>query len=221
MFQPQGVGARMNYIDITENKKTHSVKNRVINIINREGIQGPKGADGITPHINQDNGHWMLGDIDTQVEACGKPGATPYIDAEGYWCIDGQRLGVKATGINGADGATPYIDNTTYHWFINGEDTGVSALGLKGDSPVIKDGHWWIGDNDTGFEVGIKQEDIPQIIYCQNIYCFPTIGNTKNLYVDESKSELYRWNGSYFCRFETSYDFIDCGKANDYEISFD
>ena len=150
----------MNYIDITENKNTHSVKNRIINIINREGIQGPKGADGITPTINKENGHWMLGDIDTQVDACGKPGSTPYIDADGYWCLDGESLGVKATGINGADGATPYIDNTTYHWFINGEDTGVSALGLKGDSPKIVDGHWWIGDVDKredAYIIGVKK----------------------------------------------------------------
>ncbi len=211
----------MNYIDITENKKTHSIKNRVINIINREGIQGPKGQDGITPHIDRATGHWMIGDIDTNVVAAGeagKPGSTPYIDAEYYWCIDGKRLGVRANGAD-VEGSSvcviPRIDNTTYTWFINGEDTGVSALGLKGDSPrIVNEGgkyYWYIGDTNTGLEAGLKKEDIPEIIYVPNENCFPTTGLTKNLYVDEAKNELYRWNGSFFVRFEISYDYIDCG----------
>lgn len=33
------------------------------------GNPGRPGKDGLTPRINQDNGHWMIGDIDTGVKA--------------------------------------------------------------------------------------------------------------------------------------------------------
>lgn len=153
----------MNYIDITENKKTHSIKNRIINIINREGIQGPKGQDGVTPHIDEESGHWMIGDVDTNVDARGKPGSTPYLDDEFYWCIDGVRIGAKATRSidDEAVCAIPHIDNENFHWMIGGKDTGVSALGLKGDpglTPRIENGRWYIGDTDTGVEAGLKKK---------------------------------------------------------------
>ena len=33
------------------------------------GNPGRPGKDGLTPRINQDNGHWMIGDVDTGVTA--------------------------------------------------------------------------------------------------------------------------------------------------------
>ena len=210
----------MNYIDITNNKTTHCVKHRVVKVVNREGIQGPPGKDGITPSINSQNGHWMLGDIDTGVLAAGLPGQTPYINAEGYWCIGEENTGVNATGAAGPQGErgyTPYIDNETYHWFINGEDTGVSALGKDGLTPRIQDGFWWIGELNTGYEV-VGREAIPELLSFENRLCFPLLGNVKNLYVDSTTNECYRWTGSAYVRFETPYDFIDCGGASDYSI---
>ncbi len=210
----------MNYIDLTQNKTTHCVKHRVVKIVNREGIQGPPGKDGLTPTINPSNGNWMLGDIDTGVQACGRPGKAPYIDAEGYWCIDGESTGIKASvkGDPGQDGYTPYIDNNTYHWFINGEDTGVTALGKDGLTPHIENGTWWIGDVDTGFEV-LTRDMIPELLSFENVLCFPTVGNPKNLYVDSSTNELYRWSGMAYKRFETPYDLIDCGNSADAALS--
>jgi hypothetical protein len=210
----------MNYIDITKNSSTHCVKHRVVKIVNREGIQGPPGKDGITPTINPENGHWMLGVIDTGVQALGLPGHTPYINAEGYWCIDGESTGVLATGLQGIpgnDGYTPYIDNETYHWFINGEDTGVSAIGRDGETPRVQDGFWWIGDINTGYEV-LTREIVPEILPFDSYLCFPVIGNAKNLYIDTSTNECFRWTGDSYARFETPYDFIDCGGASDYSI---
>lgn len=211
----------MNYIDITNNKTTHCVKHKVIKVINREGIQGPAGKDGVTPSINPENGHWMLGDIDTGVLSYGLPGHTPYIDAEGYWCINGESTGVKATSETaGKDGATPYIDPETYHWFINDEDTGVSAIGRNGETPRIQDGFWWIGDVNTGYEV-LTRNDIPEMLVFESHLCFPIVGKIQNLYVDSSTSELYRWTGSAYSRFEVPYDYIDCGGASDYSIVAD
>ncbi len=209
----------MNYIDITQTKTTHCVKHRVVKIVNREGIQGPAGKDGITPSINELNGHWMLGDVDTGVVAAGLPGATPYINAEGYWCIAGESTGVLATveGLSGKDGYTPYIDNTTYHWFINGEDTGVSAIGKDGATPRIEDGHWWIGDVNTGYEV-LTPDIIPQLVSFENKLCFPAIGDSKNLYVDTTTNELFRWCNDSYVRFETPYDLIDCGDSTGGDI---
>ena len=210
----------MNYIDITQNRTTHSVKNRVVKIINREGIQGPAGKDGITPSISEENGHWMLGDIDTGVSAYGLPGHTPYINAEGYWCINGESTGVSATGgggVDGKDGATPYIDSETYHWFINGEDTGVSAIGRNGDTPRIQNGYWWIGDVNTGYEV-LTRDAIPELLAFESFLCFPVVGSIKNLYVDSTTNECYRWTGTSYARFEVPYDYIDCGGASDYAV---
>lgn len=210
----------MNYIDITQNRTTHCVKHRVVKIINREGIQGPPGKNGITPSINQENGHWMLGDVDTGIPATGAPGKTPYIDADGFWCIDGENTGVYAVGVQGPpgqDGCTPRIDPENYHWFINNEDTGVSALGKNGETPRVQDGFWWIGDINTGYEV-LTRDIIPEIISFENKLCFPLIGNAKNLYVDTSTNECYRWTGSTYARFETPYDLIECGGASDNSI---
>ena len=213
----------MNYIDVTQNKTSHCIKHRVVKIINREGIQGPPGKDGITPSINEDNGHWMLGDVDTGVLACGQPGETPYINADGYWCIGDENTGVLANaavgveGPAGKDGYTPYIDNETYHWFINGEDTGISALGKDGITPRIEGGFWWIGDINTGYEV-LTRDLVPQILTFENYLCFPSLGDAKNLYIDESTNEVYHWSNMGYRRFETPYDVIDCGGATDYTV---
>lgn len=65
-------------------------------------IKGPKGEQGISPHIDPETGHWMVGSIDTNVKA------------------------------DGIDGTTPHIDTATGNWFIGVKDTGVHAQGPQG-----------------------------------------------------------------------------------------
>lgn len=78
---------------------------------NMKGADGTDGQDGITPHINSTNKHWMIGEIDTNVIAEGQ---------------DGQN------GQNGQNGVTPHIDSTTKHWMIGETDTGITAEGQDG-----------------------------------------------------------------------------------------
>ena len=47
----------MNYIDVTQNKHTHCVRNNTVVITNREGIQGTPGRDGDTPYIGANGIH--------------------------------------------------------------------------------------------------------------------------------------------------------------------
>ena len=72
------------------------------------GNPGRPGKDGLTPRINQDNGHWMIGSTDT---------------------------GIIAEGQNGTNGVTPHIDSVTRNWFIGDTNTGVKAS-LASESAV-------------------------------------------------------------------------------------
>jgi len=67
-----------------------------------QGEKGEKGNDGITPHIGA-NGHWFIGDVDTEVDARGTKGDP------GTNGTNGQ------DGAKGADGLTPYIGENG-HW---------------------------------------------------------------------------------------------------------
>lgn len=52
------------------------------------------------------------------------------------------------------DGTTPHIGDNG-HWYIGDTDTGVDARGTDGITPHIgENGHWWIGDVDTGVDAG-------------------------------------------------------------------
>ena len=81
-----------------------------------EGSVGTKGEDGITPHIDPNTKHWMIGENDTQVVAEGKNGSP---------------------GEKGKDGITPHIDTATGNWFIGEQNTGVSAS-PKAAAPGLK-----------------------------------------------------------------------------------
>ena len=51
---------------------------------------------------------------------------------------------------NGKDGNTPYI-GANGHWWIGQTDTGTPAAGTDGQTPYIgSNGNWWIGLHDTG-----------------------------------------------------------------------
>ena len=78
-----------------------------------EGSVGTKGEDGITPHIDPNTKHWMIGENDTQVVAEGQNGAP------------------------GESGLTPHIDETTGNWFIGTTDTKVHAQGPKGEDGQV------------------------------------------------------------------------------------
>lgn len=78
-----------------------------------------------------------------------------YIDPEGItngYLPIGSASDISAIkGEKGEDGATPYIDPNTKHWFINNVDTGVIAEGQDGNTPYIgSNNHWFVGEVDTG-----------------------------------------------------------------------
>ncbi len=80
-----------------------------------EWVESLKGADGETPYIK--NGNWWIGDVDTGVKAIG---------------VDG------ANGANGKDGITPHIGKNG-NWWIGTTDTGVSASGGSSSSVLSSD----------------------------------------------------------------------------------
>ncbi|MDR3263628.1 MAG: collagen-like protein [Clostridiales bacterium] len=155
-------------------------------VTGEQGLQGESGADGLngqngtngenglTPYIGL-NGHWWIGDIDTGISAQGQQGTS---GANGENGSDGQN---GQDGINGENGLTPYI-GVNGHWWIGYIDTGIDAQGQQGTpgfngdngsdgqngqdgingenglTPYIGvDGHWWIGDIDTGIDVQGQQ----------------------------------------------------------------
>lgn len=78
-----------------------------------------------------------------------------YIDPEGItngYLPIGSASDISAIkGEKGEDGATPYIDPNTKHWFINNADTGIIAEGQDGNTPYIgSNNHWFVGEVDTG-----------------------------------------------------------------------
>ena len=102
----------MNRIDITNNRTTHYVKNNVVVVTKKEGIQGPPGKDGKTPYIGESG-----------------------------------------------------------NWFIAGVDTGVSAS-------------------------GVSKDELNLVYQYESRNQFPSIGTTKDLYIDQSTSIIYRWDNS-------------------------
>lgn len=114
------------------------------------GNPGRPGKDGLTPRINQDNGHWMIGDVDTGVTAGGTGGQLKTINGEsltGSGDLDirpnwnqtdseaKDYIKNKPTITNGTDGITPHIDSVTGNWFIGDTNTGVKAS-LASESAV-------------------------------------------------------------------------------------
>ena len=93
----------------------------------------------------------------------GRDGVTPTITIEnGKWVINGQVTELDAVGPQGPqgpqgpagqNGLTPYI-GPNGHWWIGETDTGVQARGMDGEDgyiPLIgENGNWWIGGTDTG-----------------------------------------------------------------------
>lgn len=102
------------------------------------GKNGKNGKDGITPEINSENCHWIIGETDTGVTAKGEDGYSPVVSltdiTNGIKVTVTNKDGIPQTAdiLNGADGEnglTPSIDETTKHWIVGETDTGVLAEG--------------------------------------------------------------------------------------------
>lgn len=65
--------------------------------------------------------------------------------AEGYTITFSD--GQSITLFHGKDGLTPEIRNG--YWYIGNNNTGVKAEGTDGATPEIRDGYWWIGGVNT------------------------------------------------------------------------
>lgn len=89
------------------------------------------GTDGTTPHINEDDKHWYIGETDTGVVAEGQDGISP--TATVVQTDTGATItivsGETTSTVDLSNGVTPHIDETTNHWFIGETDTGVLAKG--------------------------------------------------------------------------------------------
>lgn len=126
-----------------------------------KGEQGPAGKDGAPGADGKDgkNGHsiWLVDDsvsdrlitfgISSLTKMQGDtltPQVGDIVIQHGHLAniesIDtaARTLTLHPNGesINGKDGNTPYIDESTGHWFISGYDTGVSARGEQGPQGI-------------------------------------------------------------------------------------
>lgn len=63
---------------------------------------------------------------------------------------------------HGKDGLTPEIRNG--YWYIGENNTGIKAEGSDGEAPHIgTNGNWWIGNTDTGFKATGNDGATPEI----------------------------------------------------------
>lgn len=124
---------------------------------------GPKGDDGITPHIDSTTGNWFIGDTNTGVKAQGVDGKSAYQ----VWLDDGNSGTISEflnslkgqNGTNGQDGVTPHI-GPNGNWFIGETDTNVKA---QGDVSVTQEQVDW-NVTDTTSKAFIKNKpSIPEV----------------------------------------------------------
>ncbi len=93
----------------------------------------------------------------------GNDGHTPEITigSDGYWYVDDVNTGVKAKGDKGDDGkgiskiaktsSDGNLDTYTITYTDGSTSTFIVTNGVDGNTPYIgENGHWWIGDTDTG-----------------------------------------------------------------------
>lgn len=149
----------MNYIDITQNKHTHCVKNNTVVITNREGIQGPPGRDGEIPVIGS-NGNWVVNGVDSGIPAIGKKGEdgfSPYISAEtGNWVDANGDTGVPAGGEGSVSREILFYTNTNYF-----PQVGVANV-VYVDKSTVKMYSW----NEELFGYVPYNEETETDIYC-------------------------------------------------------
>lgn len=92
-------------------------------------------------------------------------------------------------GPSGKDGLTPHIDSETQHWIIGDYDTGVIA-----------------GVNQLDFSSFLKWE------FYNSVHEFPSLGNSKIIYIVENNNEMYRWdeNSMSYQALTPHIDYIHC-----------
>jgi hypothetical protein len=83
-----------------------------------------KGQPGVTPHIDPETKHWMVGIEDTNVVAEGKNGLVPHVGENGNWFIGEEDTRVKAQGKDGPSitfielsSSNEGVTNVDYHDF--------------------------------------------------------------------------------------------------------
>ena len=119
------------------------VRDAIQDLVDSGVMAGPKGEDGITPHINQTNKHWVIGNTDTGIVAEGIDGISPTVtvlEIDGGHSVTISDSSNSYTfnilngeeGQPGVDGTTPHIDPNSKHWIIGTTDTGVIAEGQNG-----------------------------------------------------------------------------------------
>lgn len=86
-----------------------------------------KGADGITPQLIIEDGKWKVS----------------YDNGVTY---------TELGDAKGDDGITPTITDDGY-WKFGDNKTSFKAVAVDGKTPYIKNGTWWIGDEDTEIAV--------------------------------------------------------------------
>ncbi|ADV44159.1 hypothetical protein [Bacteroides helcogenes] len=106
------------------------------------------GRDGQTPHIGE-NGNWYIGNKDTGIKAIGKDGKDGINGKDGLSAYDLWKHAVINGSIN-----WPKNQTTMEHFFLyfKGKD------GENGITPHVgENGHWYIGNHDTGISAQGKQ----------------------------------------------------------------
>ena len=80
-----------------------------------QSIKGDPGDNGHTPVITiGNNGNWFVDDVDTGIKAQGvkgDDGLTPYIGENGNWWIGETDTQIKAEGVDGVSVETSYVDD--------------------------------------------------------------------------------------------------------------
>ncbi len=160
-----------------------------------------KGADGITPQLIIEDGKWKVsydnGTSYTELgNATGADGITPSITEDGYWKFGDTVTPYKAVAVDGKNGITPQLKIENDKWYVS-YDKGTSytelgaAKGDKGDdgdngiSPTIKEGYWYIGDQNTnvraqGIDGTNGTNGITPILKIENDYWYVSYDNGNN-----------------------------------------
>ena len=211
----------------------------------KNGADGKDGQDGLTPYIGS-NGNWWIGDVDTGVAAQGpqgetgqqgpagqnglnghdgQDGLTPYIGSNGNWWIGTTDTGIAAQGPAGQDGTNGKDgrdgadgqNGTDGANGINGKD-GVN--GQDGLTPYIgSNGHWWIGDTDTGVAAQGPQGDTgPQGSTGQTAWSC-TILPSENGYVTVNKGSAVLGEVIVFTAFPNDGFYISSFIANGLDVT--
>lgn len=160
------------------------------------------GPQGDSPTIGS-NGHWWVGDTDTGVVARGDTGThgsdvtvtSAAVEGTDEHPNGGVKLIITET-VYDADGAVSQV-NTTEKTIWNG-NTG--PTGPQGTAPHIGDnGHWYVGDVDTGINAKGDKGDGLKIDGSVPTYAdLPalTAADMGKTYLVDADGRLYFWSGT-------------------------